>query len=529
MRYLLMALLVGLGLGLGGCGSSQNYVFTQTQPPGPPAPLPVARDDSVRALGNAILNQVAANGVLANDTLNGSTITAFDTTTTAGGSVQLEDDGSFIYTPSFDFQGEDSFTYTLGNAAGQSTATVTLSIENKGWFVDNSVPDGGIGSQADPFNELDDALGKATEGDTIFVFRGTGTAGNAPFTLPRGVNLVGQGVGLVVAQTILPEGEPGVINGPVTLEGSNTVSGLIIENPTGGDSLILSGSDNANIHNNTFRNGQQAYLAFTDAGGELTIVDNVFEGGISRYGLLLQNTDRNSQLTISGNSFLGRVGATPEDAVFLDLRGSSSTIVTFHGNTVQNDTGGLIKKALVIEARGTAATTLSAVGNTLTGLTEDVFGIELFAHTTLSATISENEFIEGESNAIEVKVEGDTTSAVLQVDNNIMTDCWRGLDVSCTSSNSVARLSVLLTNNQIIGSGPSARFWLSSPSSPCIEIEGNRLGGDVEFDDGSDNKGLTVKRFSELELINDFVSGGPVEENPGSDVQEVLEGCASEL
>jgi uncharacterized repeat protein (TIGR01451 family) len=69
---------------------------------------------------------VAAPGVLANDTLNGATIVS--NTNPAHGTLVLNANGSFTYTPSFFFIGIDSFTYTLKNSAGSASAAVTIDV-----------------------------------------------------------------------------------------------------------------------------------------------------------------------------------------------------------------------------------------------------------------------------------------------------------------------------------------------------------------------------------------------------------------
>jgi hypothetical protein len=69
---------------------------------------------------------VSAPGVLNGATINGATITAH--TTPAHGSLTLNSDGSFTYTPVTNFTGTDSFNYTLSNYAGSSSATISLTI-----------------------------------------------------------------------------------------------------------------------------------------------------------------------------------------------------------------------------------------------------------------------------------------------------------------------------------------------------------------------------------------------------------------
>jgi len=82
--------------------------------------------------------------------------------------------------------GAETFTYTLGNSAGESVATVTLTSTGLGRFVDNTAPAGGTGTQDSPFDNLAAALAVAQAGDTIFVAFGDGN-NLAPtgFTLPK--------------------------------------------------------------------------------------------------------------------------------------------------------------------------------------------------------------------------------------------------------------------------------------------------------------------------------------------------------
>ena len=194
-----------------GCGSSDNFVHTSTFNPTstaqpPVLQAPVAVDDTFPALGNATLNQ-HASGVLANDTPNGGSITAFDSAGSEGGTLDLKADGSFTYTPAANYVGPETFNYTLSNEEGESTATVTLTSTGLGRFVDNSGSNGD-GTQNSPFNNLQDALNAAQPGDTIYVASGDGTNTGVPggFTLPAGVKLIGEGTGLVLAQTVEPAG-----------------------------------------------------------------------------------------------------------------------------------------------------------------------------------------------------------------------------------------------------------------------------------------------------------------------------------
>ena len=92
---------------------------------------PIAQDDFYETDINQEL-QVDAPGVLENDTSgNGSdlTIIQYDSTTTAGGTVVLNPDGSFTFTPDTDFEGNDSFTYVVSDGNNEiDSATVLITV-----------------------------------------------------------------------------------------------------------------------------------------------------------------------------------------------------------------------------------------------------------------------------------------------------------------------------------------------------------------------------------------------------------------
>ncbi|MCA9781563.1 MAG: cadherin-like domain-containing protein, partial [Candidatus Eremiobacteraeota bacterium] len=276
-RFLFGAAIVA-GMLAGGCGNSDNFVFTNTvAPPVTPNP-PVAVNDARSALGNATVTYSAANGVLTNDTVNGATITAFDSAGSAGGTVVVNPDGSFTYTPLFGFVGSETFSYTLSNAFGTSTATVTMTSTGEGWFVDNTAGTTGNGSQADPFDTLLEAVAAAGAGDTIFVARGDGSSTGLSdnITVPQGVDLVGEGQGLVLSQTIVPIGGFPSFTGTVTLLGDNTVSGIAFDGVN--NAIDASSVPNIVISNNLFRDSTTSavMMDLSDIQTSLVVSGNTF-------------------------------------------------------------------------------------------------------------------------------------------------------------------------------------------------------------------------------------------------------------
>ncbi len=89
---------------------------------------PVAVADSYTATEDTARSVSAAAGVLLNDTdTEDDDLTAIKVSDPAHGTVTLSDDGSFVYTPTANYTGADSFTYKANDGTSDSN-TVTVSI-----------------------------------------------------------------------------------------------------------------------------------------------------------------------------------------------------------------------------------------------------------------------------------------------------------------------------------------------------------------------------------------------------------------
>ncbi len=96
---------------------------------------PLAQNDAYSTNQNTKLT-VAAPGVLLNDSdpVEGSpiSVSSYDATGTFGGTIVMNPNGSFTYTPAKDFAGYDTFTYTISDGqGGYATATVTITVAAK--------------------------------------------------------------------------------------------------------------------------------------------------------------------------------------------------------------------------------------------------------------------------------------------------------------------------------------------------------------------------------------------------------------
>jgi VCBS repeat-containing protein len=92
---------------------------------------PVANDDAYSVDEDGVLTVVAVAGVLDNDVdPNDDLLTATLVSDASNGSLQLNSDGSFTYTPEANFFGTDAFTYRAGDGEFTTAATtVTITVD----------------------------------------------------------------------------------------------------------------------------------------------------------------------------------------------------------------------------------------------------------------------------------------------------------------------------------------------------------------------------------------------------------------
>jgi hypothetical protein len=89
---------------------------------------PVAVDDSY-STDEGVTLDVAAPGVLENDSdVDSETLTAVLDAGPSHGTLTLNTDGSFTYTPNPGFAGADSFTYTANDVGSSTLATVSITV-----------------------------------------------------------------------------------------------------------------------------------------------------------------------------------------------------------------------------------------------------------------------------------------------------------------------------------------------------------------------------------------------------------------
>jgi hypothetical protein len=270
----------------------------------------VANNESYSIVGNVSILPNAAAGVLTNDGGNGITITAVNgsaanvatpITTSGGGNLTVNADGSFTYNPLAGFEGADNFTYTIDNGfASPQTATVTLNISGMVWFITNGGA-AGNGRLSSPFNSIaafqtvnTGAGNNPAVNDNIFVFENAAVY-TGSLTLLNGQRLIGQDatVSLSTITGLTPNATystafPAMNTGaPVTtltttvaatnavnLGSGNTLRGFTLGNTTG--SGISGTSFGTLIIADVSKNGTgQALALTTGAFGSPATIDNI--------------------------------------------------------------------------------------------------------------------------------------------------------------------------------------------------------------------------------------------------------------
>ena len=201
--------------------------------------VPVANSDAFGSVGNTELRVgtgptltpavVVSGSVLANDTDSDGpsplVVNAFDATSTHGGTVNMNPDGTFTYLPPTGFVGTDAFHYTVTDgSASSAAATVTISMTDRVWYVNAAAGLTQSGRSTQPFASLTQAQGASSVNDYIHLAQGTYGAG---INLKDGQRLVGSGVPLVVgAFALAPATIRPVVSSSLTMASNNLITGL---------------------------------------------------------------------------------------------------------------------------------------------------------------------------------------------------------------------------------------------------------------------------------------------------------------
>jgi VCBS repeat-containing protein len=233
---------------------------------------PTAAGDAYTTAEDTTLT-IGAPGVLANDTdPDGDTLSATVASPPAHGSLSLNADGSFTYTPAADFNGGDSFTYRAGDGALTSNlATVTLTVSATNDAPTVTVAAGGACGRDDHSGTVNLTVADVdspTAGLTLSV------ASSNPVLVPTG-NIVFAGNGTARTMTVSAvDGRSGTATLTVAVsdgQASGTVQVTVMVGGSGKDTLTgSSGADLllAQSNNDTLTGGDGNDLLCGDSGSD---------------------------------------------------------------------------------------------------------------------------------------------------------------------------------------------------------------------------------------------------------------------
>ena len=400
-----------------GCGSDdENFNNGGFNPNPNPVARPTAVADAFQVLGGGILT----GSVTANDTLNGATVTAFQNPGTAGGTVAISAAGTLTYTPPTNGANlVDTFTYTIGNAAGSSTATVTVNVGAKGLFVKNDVPVSGSGSQASPFKTLAEAVTAAVNnGDQIVLFRGDGTNTglNTGFTLKPN-----QGI------SSLDPASPANITGPVNITNGNTIKDLRIIG-TVGSAVNGTNSVGGSLSGVLIDGASIRGVSLTNSTGIFSVTNSTIRNTAS-HGIVASSDTGSLVWAVTGSTF---TNVTGQD-VFSNTTATAAQNVTVVNS---NSTGGALQ-FIFVDANTSGSVGLNMTNNTVTGGGTKVRGLSVATASTASFLgLIKGNTITGCSDAgIQINPDGNSSARARLTDNRLSgNDPLNSVNIFCTGA-----------------------------------------------------------------------------------------------
>ncbi|PKN94770.1 MAG: hypothetical protein CVU44_02890 [Chloroflexi bacterium HGW-Chloroflexi-6] len=417
---------------------------------------PLAGDDTYATIGNTLLEvgvtasgspavqvtSAAMDSLFDNDTeflgdtftlksVEADSVAPFITATESGGSVTVEADGNFSYTPPVGFSGADHFDYVItddgpdniaGNAddlTGAGRVTINVNTQTV-WYVNNDAAAGGLGRSSDPFDTLAEAQAASAANQTIYVFHAGGdlTGQNAGILLKDGQRLIGEGVELTMPVVLVHQG----VNGPNPTSLKAAGSHPRIGN-TGGNGISVSNDVPSEIRGLSISGFSNAIdLTIADAStGTLNIKDNIIFGATNDEGIdinhggsgvltldVQNNTWNTSSPTHAGNALDVNATATgnltlnfsnntnilstgANGIVLVDAGGSGLLTVTgFANNTIHGDTvgTGISANTVIFDATPGGSFDLVSGGTTTVGASGNGVGSSGMMLTSVSGNLS---------------------------------------------------------------------------------------------------------------------------------------------
>ncbi len=252
---------------------------------------PVANADTLSGTEDTAIT-FSASDLLGNDTdVDGDTLSIASFDQPDGGTITLNDDGSYTFTPDADFNGETTFTYTVEDPSGaQSQATVTIDVDGVN---DGPVAADDVATASEDGGAVQiDVLANDTDldGDSLTVTGATleeGAAGSVTvnddgslsFDPGDGYQELGVGESTTVDITYtISDGQGGTdtATATVTIEGTNDGPVANADTLSGTEDTAITFSASDLLGNDTDVDGDTLSIASFDQpdGGTITLNDD---------------------------------------------------------------------------------------------------------------------------------------------------------------------------------------------------------------------------------------------------------------
>lgn len=416
-----------------------------------------------------------------------------DVTMTASG----EEMGEFTYDPPAGYEGTDAFLYVVSDGVTEDTATVTLTVAGRIWFIDSAAPSctsvaAGCGRLSSPFSSLgafeaanDGAGNNPGDGDVVFL-RERGADYVGPIQLRAGQKLIGQGAteslqaitGLnAPVGSTLPAMDPYNVSrvrvtggaGGIVLGTDNTLRGLTVGTSGGTGieghafgTLTLAGDVELEV-----TNGPALELSNGNLAGPFRSISTL--GGAN--GIVLSDIGGTFEVTGAGKGGTGGVlqhhsgdaivltNTGPVSLSFMDIRSS-------RGNGIRgNSVAGFTLRRSTIDDSGDAE---DEHGVWLTQLT----GAARIDTVLIRRSYHDEVYIANSSGTLNLEMHGNDISNLTMPANTPLRD--GGVRIEATGT---AEVNVVLDDNTIGNHvGYNFRYAARGAGGGNVTVTNNRLG-----------------------------------------------------
>jgi hypothetical protein len=369
------------------------------------SPTPTAVNDSF-TIGQSATLSVSAPGVLANDS-GGAGSTATLVTGPSNGTLTLNSDGSFTYTPTSTFSGPDSFTYREVSGGAQSNVatvaiTVTASISVQSVAVNPTSVAGGSSSTGTVT-----LTGSVTSAVTVNLSSGNSAVASVPSTATVAANsstatfnltTVPVGVSTPVSisatynttgsttLTVNPPSVSTVSLNPTNVQGGTSSTGTVTLSsaaPSTGAVVSLSSSDTtaAQVPSTVTVAGGATTATFTVTTTPVSAVHPVSisatYAGSSKSGSLTVNPPSLTSVTLNPSSVVGGTSATGT-VTLSSVAPTGGTTVTLSSS---NTTAARVPASVTVTAGRTTATFTVTTSPVVSTTTVTITGVSVATQT----------------------------------------------------------------------------------------------------------------------------------------------------